>query len=245
METYRGHDRKLLVMLYECFGTAVLVWTVLVSKGEPLGVAFALFATICFTCPISGANLNPAVTTGVYVMRGNYSKDMPMLLLTLFGQFVGALIGLCMNFSVAGVRHVPRDWVPIMCQFGPVPDVCDYSESYLWNAIMYQFWACFIFVLYVLVVKQDRIKLKNSDDEVMCAFSVCLCLYGVISLSPTQGGAVYNPAVALALLVQDSLNTSFNDWDVVKYYSWVYFVVPLLAAVVAGLVMIVHRKAFS
>ena len=110
MEVPGGHDNKGKVMLYEFFGTAFLTFAALISLGNPAGVAFTLFAIICFTGPISGANVNPAVTMGVYISQGTYGKDFAFMVLTMLSQFAGGLLAVLMIWSVIG-SDPPTEWI--------------------------------------------------------------------------------------------------------------------------------------
>ena len=67
MELDHGHRLSKLVCIYEMTGTALLVYAVNVSNGNPFAIAFTLFTCILITGPISGGHCNPAVTTGVFV----------------------------------------------------------------------------------------------------------------------------------------------------------------------------------
>jgi glycerol uptake facilitator-like aquaporin len=69
MEVANGKHNKPIVCLYEALGTGMLVYSILVSKDSPdqnFAITFCLFASICIAGPISGGNLNPAVTLGVF-----------------------------------------------------------------------------------------------------------------------------------------------------------------------------------
>lgn len=67
METKLGHDRMILVALYEAIGTALFTYCILVSCGDALASALGLFAMILIFGDITGGHFNPAVTIGVFV----------------------------------------------------------------------------------------------------------------------------------------------------------------------------------
>jgi glycerol uptake facilitator-like aquaporin len=48
-------------------GTAMLVYAVNVSGGNPIAVAFTLFSCILIGGPITGGHFNPAVSTGYFL----------------------------------------------------------------------------------------------------------------------------------------------------------------------------------
>lgn len=72
MERTLGPGAYKFLVFYEFLGTALLVYAVNVSPGvDPFGIAFMIFAVILVAGPITGAHLNPAVTTGVLVSNKN------------------------------------------------------------------------------------------------------------------------------------------------------------------------------
>ena len=68
MERTLGKGTYKFLFFYEFFGTAMLLFGVNVSPGgDPFGVIFNILAIILVVGPITGAHLNPAVSTGVLV----------------------------------------------------------------------------------------------------------------------------------------------------------------------------------
>ena len=79
----------------------------------------------------------------------------------------------------------------------------------------------------------------------MGALLVSLCLLSVIALSTNQGGAAYNPAVAVAQLTV-SLRESADDadgalHDAQKHYMWIFILAPFLGGAIAGGAHILHE----
>ena len=67
METTHGNKFKKIVCIYECAGTALLVYAVNVSKADPVAICFSLFTAIMIGGPVSGGHYNPAVSIGVLI----------------------------------------------------------------------------------------------------------------------------------------------------------------------------------
>ena len=81
MEVEGGHDRKLLVALYELVGTAIFVYMIIVSTGDAFAVPLALYSMIVVYGGITGGHFNPAVTLGVYIHEGKWADNAPFALL--------------------------------------------------------------------------------------------------------------------------------------------------------------------
>ena len=81
MEVAGGSDRKITVAICEMMGTALFVFGILVSEGNPLGVPLSLFASILIFGAITGGHYNPAVSLGVFIVTENRAKNIMFLLL--------------------------------------------------------------------------------------------------------------------------------------------------------------------
>ncbi len=85
-----GHDRKLLVLSLEFFGTALFIFGIL-STSLPISIPFSLLASIVLFGDITGGHYNPAVTIGVFTSLGNYGKNLGFCLLIILSQFLGGM----------------------------------------------------------------------------------------------------------------------------------------------------------
>ena len=99
METPKGHDRKLMVCLYEGLGTMFFTYLVIVSavtRSDVWGVTgpLALFVVINIFGGVSGGHMNPAVTLGIYVREAKFAHNMIFMLLTIASQCAGAVLGM-------------------------------------------------------------------------------------------------------------------------------------------------------
>ena len=64
-------DKKFTVCLYEYLGTATLMLAVVMTGGNAVYVAATVWALGMFDGGITGGHYNPAVSTGVFVWKGN------------------------------------------------------------------------------------------------------------------------------------------------------------------------------
>jgi len=85
MERTLGKGTYKFLVIYEFLGTALLLFGLNVSpNNNPFGVIFNIFSIILVAGPITGAHLNPAVSTGVLISNKNILPQIPIYLLTVF-----------------------------------------------------------------------------------------------------------------------------------------------------------------
>ena len=140
MEVPGGKDHKLMVCIYELLGTSGIVYAVLVSGGNGIGVPLTVFALILMCDKITGAHFNPGVTTTVMVARG-IGDNFKFAALIMISQFIGGLLGIfwawliLMPSALIGDKHnIPQEWVPALCPVGVsergiVTQGCDTDED--------------------------------------------------------------------------------------------------------------------
>ena len=69
------------------------------TSKDPWGPVFNIFAIILVVGPITGAHINPAVTTGILISNQNILVQLPIFLLTVFAQITGAMFGSLLAFT--------------------------------------------------------------------------------------------------------------------------------------------------
>ena len=100
MERSLGPGTYKFLVIYEFLGTAILVFSINVCPGgDPFGVVFTILAAVLVAGPITGAHLNPAVSTGVLVSNKHILPSIPIYLLTVTSEILGAMFGTLMAFS--------------------------------------------------------------------------------------------------------------------------------------------------
>ena len=117
METKLGHERKLIVCLYEMIGAGLFCTGILISGANATAATMTLFAMIIIFGDVTGGHFNPAVTLGVLVWQFS-SKPVANLLfaaMIIVSQCTGAILGGLLSSYILSVDgSVPIDLVAIL-----------------------------------------------------------------------------------------------------------------------------------
>ncbi|MER6683109.1 MIP/aquaporin family protein [Streptomyces olivaceoviridis] len=199
------------------------------------GWGFGVLAGAYTAAPLSGGQLNPAVTIGIAVDTGKWGKVWVYLL----GQIVGAMLGAVLAYLVylaqfqANVRTegttdgTAEEPVPTLGIFSTIPEIRNPVANLVTEII-----ATVALVLPVLAFGLTR-GLGESGTTVLI---VSLLVVGIgLSLGGPTGYAV-NPARDLGpRIVHTFLPIPYkggSDWG----YAWIPVVGPLIGGALAGLV---------
>ncbi|QAY69891.1 MIP/aquaporin family protein [Xylanimonas protaetiae] len=194
------------------------------------GWGFAVFAGV-YAAFKSGAHLNPAVTTGLWVAdlpffsgdAGTIEPTFGHALVYYAGELLGAFIGAILAF-LAYKKHFDEDADPgtKLAVFSTGPAI----RSYGWNLVT-EALGTFVLVFWVIVA--------GKTPSELGPLAVSLIVVGIgASLGGPTGYAI-NPARDLgpriAHFVLPIPGKGSSDWG----YSWVPVVGPLVGSVLAGL----------
>ncbi|GHE02550.1 MIP/aquaporin family protein [Streptomyces alanosinicus] len=204
------------------------------------GWGFGVLAGAYTAAPLSGGQLNPAVTIGIAVDTGTWGKVWVYLL----GEIVGAMLGAVLAYLVylaqfqANVREegtgedAGEEPLPTLGVFSTIPEIRNPVANLVTEII-----ATMALVLPILAFGQTK-GLGESGTTVLV---VSLLVVGIgLSLGGPTGYAI-NPARDLGPRIVHSFlpipNKGTSDWG----YAWIPVVGPLIGGVLAGLV---HHAAF-
>ncbi|MGW1587213.1 MIP/aquaporin family protein [Streptomyces sp. NPDC002386] len=199
------------------------------------GWGFGVLAGAYTAAPLSGGQLNPAVTIGIAVDTGKWDKVWVYLL----GQIVGAMLGAVLAYLVylaqfqANVRKEGTtegsgdEPVPTLGIFSTIPEIRSPVANLVTEII-----ATMSLVLPVLAFGLTK-GLGESGTTVLI---VSLLVVGIgLSLGGPTGYAI-NPARDLGPRIVHAFlpipNKGTSDWG----YSWIPVVGPLIGGALAGLV---------
>jgi glycerol uptake facilitator protein len=240
------------IFLGETIGTAVLILlgagvcaavTLKRSKAQgtgwlaiAFGWGFAVLAGAYISGSLSGAHLNPAVTIGLAIDSGEWSK-VPVY---LAGQLLGAMIGAALVWvayygqfeahmndpELAGsVAAGDAPGGPVLGIFSTGPEVRN-----VWQNLATEIIGTFVLVLFILTLGLTKGLAVSGTGTLM----VALVVVGIgLSLGGPTGYAI-NPARDLGPRIVHSLlplpNKGGSDWG----YAWIPVVGPIVGSVLAA-----------
>ncbi|MEU1303661.1 MIP/aquaporin family protein [Streptomyces shenzhenensis] len=195
------------------------------------GWGFGVLAGAYTAAPLSGGQLNPAVTIGIAVDTGTWGKVWVYLL----GQMVGAMLGAVLAYLVylaqfqANVRKEDsaEEPTPTLGVFSTIPEIRNPVANLITEII-----ATIALVLPILAFGLTE-GLGESGTTVLI---VSLLVVGIgLSLGGPTGYAI-NPARDLGPRIVHAFlpipNKGTSDWG----YAWVPVVGPLIGGALAGLI---------
>ncbi|MGW7822775.1 MIP/aquaporin family protein [Streptomyces puniciscabiei] len=237
------------IFVGEVIGTAILILfgagvcaavTLRYSKARAsgwvviaFGWGFGVLAGAYTAAPLSGGQLNPAVTIGIAVDTGKWGKVWVYLL----GQLVGAMLGAVLAYLVylaqfqANVRKggttegTADEPVPTLGIFSTIPEIRNPVANLITEII-----ATVSLVLPILAFGLTK-GLGESGTTVLI---VSLLVVGIgLSLGGPTGYAI-NPARDLGPRIVHTFlpipNKGTSDWG----YAWIPVVGPLIGGALAG-----------
>ncbi|MEU1517784.1 MIP/aquaporin family protein [Streptomyces sp. NPDC005811] len=198
------------------------------------GWGFGVLAGAYTAAPLSGGQLNPAVTLGIAVDTGKWDKVWVYLL----GQMAGAMLGAVLAYLVylaqfqANVRQpgaaedAAEEPTPTLGIFSTIPEIRNPVANLITEII-----ATMALVLPILAFGLT----KGLGESGTLVLIVSLLVVGIgLSLGGPTGYAI-NPARDLGPRIVHTFlpipNKGTSDWG----YAWIPVVGPLVGGVLAGL----------
>ncbi|XP_022902296.1 aquaporin-like [Onthophagus taurus] len=222
--------RLLRLFFAELLGTAILVFLgcmadVLLESKIQIAFAFGFGAMVAIETFIntSGANINPAVSIGLFIMGRNALIDLPLYII---GQFVGGIAGHALMMIILS-KDDENNYVSVK----GVPCCCPIKGSYVgdYPACLCEFFLTFLWVVAIGAAYDWR----NRDRLDSVSARIGLVITGLYLAGASISGASMNPARALG----PSVNNHFFD----DFY-WIYYVGPLMGGIIGS---VFYRALFQ
>lgn len=205
MEIKGGHDNKFNVLLYEYMGTAALLTAINMGSAmsggvlTPIAIGFTVLSGIAYLGPVCGAHFNVAVTVAVYVREGpeNFLKNFSLCIQIIIAELLGAITGCLFTYLMNQKDEVSKELYPgitLLCPnrapWDSADMLCD-GSGYLLQVLFVEAFVTFVFISTIMSLKYDSVTDKHMEG----AYTVCLCLIGMIATSAFYTGGCLNPAV--------------------------------------------------
>ena len=194
----------------EALGTFILAFAALMT-GNPAIIGLALMSAIYIGAHISGAHYNPAITTGAWARKHlARSASAPLYMLA---QLVGALLAV-------GLIH---------CLTQHVPGLPTAEGDQMWKSVVTEALGAFIILLVFLHFASERARANG-----VYGFGIGLTVAMAVAVGMGLSAAVFNPAIAAALLISCALKSDMPNVHLFTAYVLSPFIGGLAASYVHG-----------
>ncbi|KOU52826.1 MIP/aquaporin family protein [Streptomyces sp. WM6378] len=201
---------------------------VVIAFGWGLGVLAGAYTA----APLSGGQLNPAVTIGIAIDTGSWGQVWIYLCGQMTGALLGAVLAYLAYFAQFQANADQDDALPTLGIFATIPEIRNPVANLVTEII-----ATIGLVLPVLAFGNT----KGLGESGVTVLVVALVVVGIgLSLGGPTGYAI-NPARDLGPRIVHALlpipNKGTSDWS----YAWIPVVGPLIGGALGGLI---HHAAF-
>ncbi|MFI6475632.1 MIP/aquaporin family protein [Streptomyces sp. NPDC050516] len=196
------------------------------------GWGFGVLAGAYTAGPLSGGQLNPAVTIGIAIDTGSWDKVWIYLCGQMTGALLGAVLAYLAYFAQFQANADQDDALPTLGIFSTIPEIRNPVANLVTEII-----ATIGLVLPVLAFGNT----KGLGESGVTVLVVALLVVGIgLSLGGPTGYAI-NPARDLGPRIVHALlpipNKGTSDWS----YAWIPVIGPLIGGALGGLI---HHAAF-
>jgi glycerol uptake facilitator-like aquaporin len=258
-------DKWIAMAIYEALGTSFIMYALMMERGV-FGPAciFVTMAMMVIAWNVSGGHFNPAISLGVYISEKKFGENLVPLLIMIVGQFAGAFLGLLFGYLALVAKDdmqtaadllqadynasVPESWLGMIipktasnrADIGTATDGFSRDWQTFWAMLV----TSLILVLTVVSVKSKATQI--SAEPMLQVFAVTLVLLAMPTMNLLFGTAGFNPALASAYIMfevmeYDTPNQYYTGTEL-NHYLWAYIIGPLVGAVAAGFLHIIHSK---
>eukprot|EP00347_Sterkiella_histriomuscorum_P017936 403347415 len=225
----------LFMAIYEFLGTFIALVCVncAVNNAAVVGVGFFIAATL--TGRVCGGHFNGAVTLAVYLCEARWCENLPIALIIVVVDLMGAYAAMAVCLAMQGVDGT----------FTLIPPSDHQSSEFSNVFIVMVEEALFTWILVSSILFIKYRKVSATEDGMLSNVTVGLAIYVAVSMSgPITGGGL-NPTFGLALISTDILTKAYypEKTDPVHPPFLVsYTIGPLIGGILAALLLLLTQK---
>lgn len=195
--TRSANNKGILFMaLYEFIGTFIALLGVNCSfnNAAVTGVGFFIAATL--TGRVCGGHFNGAVTLAVYIVEARWKDNLPIALLIIVVDLMGAYAAMGICVAMLG----PGGTVKLV----PAEDVHDDSVANIFQIMAEEALFTWILVSSILFIKYRKV--AATHDGMLSNLTVGLAIYVCVSMAgPITGGGL-NPTFGLSIITTNLIS---------------------------------------
>jgi len=209
--------QSVLLFVYEFLGTFLLLTAINFSNNNNLIVPCGVFLGVVIVGKRTGGHFNLGVTIGVFVMKGQFRKNLKAFFIYFVAELLGAFFGMFIAWC-----YLRNEGITVF----PPPKVAEYNVFYV---MFVEFFFTFCFHSMIMHAKEERVTLVN--DNLVGLVQIMVGMYFAIMCSGGYSGAVLNPTLGIANLFFVAIVK--NTTQYLKFMP-AYFFGPLLGGALAG-----------
>jgi aquaporin Z len=222
----------LVIFGYEFIGTMMLSMAINSTNGNAVAIGMTLFFLLLLTGPISGGHMNPAVSLGVFLNRPVSGLAVLHLFNAWVAQIFGAFVGMELVYQMLlDETLVMNDRIAMFPHLTP-------RTHFYWQSFTIEMICTFIFVLSVIIVKDERVgPSTHGGNPWLACFTIAATLTAMIMFAGNHTGGSLNPAISTS---QHILANFHFDENLADGFFKVYLMGPIVGGLLAGLVSWAH-----
>jgi glycerol uptake facilitator-like aquaporin len=159
--------------------------------------AAGFFIAATLTGRLCGGHFNSAITIAVYICEGKWLKNLPIALLIMFVDLLGAFAGMGVSVAMLGINGTFKLYPP--------KDVN--GETSVIGILFVESLFTFILVSTVLFVKYRKV--ASTTDGMLSNLTCAIAVFVSVSMSGPISGGGLNPSFGFALQLTDIILHSY------------------------------------
>ncbi len=248
-----NYKQKYLSFLYEFIGTTLFLYAVLMTR-DPAAIVFTLFASTVIFGRVSNGHFNPAISTSVLIGQDINIDQFWAYLLYVSAQCLAAFPAVLLaqaSLHSGTFSHVELNRIHRLCPQStantnfPEEFLCENEDGTEGFHMDYQILIIQAVGTLVLCFVLNYVtgKYSASKDQGLRGLSYASTFMLLIYTARRQGWC-FNPAVALAICLQEAYNAP-NAHDYLFRYTYAYVSGPIIGALLSGLIYMAYEAEIA